>query len=71
MQFNNANNIYILLSTAIIVEINILICFEPKHPSEVLFCTGAVEAGLSCTGLTNSNLCQCQWCVKTELMLVE
>lgn len=70
MQFNNANNIYILLPTTIIVAINTLLCFELKHPSEVLICTGAVVAGLSCTGLTN-NLCQGQWCVITELMLME
>lgn len=71
MQFNNANNTYILLSSAIIVEINTPVCFELKHASVVLFCTGAVEVVLSCTGMTNSNLCQCQWCVITELMLVE
>lgn len=71
MQFNNANNIYILLSTTVIVEINTLICFQLKHTNEVLFCTGAVEVVLSCTGMTNSNLCQCQWCVITELMLME
>lgn len=71
MQFNNASNIYILLSATIIVEINTLVCFELKHASEVLFCTGAVEVVLSCTGMTNSSLCQCQWCVITELMLME
>lgn len=69
MQFNNANNIYILFSTTVVVEINTLICFELKHTSEVLFCAGAVEVALSCTGMTNSNLCQ--WRVITELMLVE
>lgn len=69
MQFNNANNICILFSTTIIVEINTLICFELKHISEVLFCTSAVEVVLSCTGMANSNLCQCQWSVITELML--
>lgn len=71
MQFNNANNIYILLSATVIVEINTLICFQLKHTNEVLFCTSAVEVVLSCTGMTNSNLCQCQWCVITELMLME
>lgn len=71
MPFNSANNIYILLSTAIIVEISTLICFELKHTSEVLFRAGAVEVVCSCTGMTNSNLCQCQWCVIIELMLME
>lgn len=69
MQFNNADNIYILLSTTVMVKINTLICFEFKHTSEVLFCTGAVEVGLGSTGLTNRNLCQ--WGVITELMLME